>query len=100
VGSQEKVFRNRFYKHRKDPEKEGFVLDHIDKVAQGPFGYAAIRGREQQLIDFYGGIGSPKIINIRRGVWYYNIRGLYYHGMSNAYFGQLYRYTGFPSKRR
>lgn len=31
----------------------------IDRAAQGPEGCFAIRGREQQLIDFFGGVGSP-----------------------------------------
>ncbi len=66
----------------------------MDKAAIGPFGYAAIRGREQQLIDFYGGIGSPKVANIIRDVGRYNVAGRYYHQKSNSYFGNIAPYTG------
>ena len=74
---------------------QGFGSPRIDAAAQGPMGYAAIRGREQQLIDYYGGIGSPKLGNIIRGVGRYNIAGRYYHYASNKYFGEIAPYTGF-----
>ncbi len=83
----------RYYHHNKW-RALGFGKPSLDRAAIGPFGYAAIRGREQQLIDFYGGIGSPKVANIIRGVGRYNIKGRVYHYTSNYYFGNIAPYTG------
>ncbi len=58
------ILKRRMYAH---PYKVlGFGNPMIDKAMQGTKGYRAIRGREQQLIDSYGGIDSsykncPKI---------------------------------------
>ena len=73
---------------------EGFGTPVIDKVGKGTIGRHATRGREQQLIDFYGGIGNPKVANIIRGVSRFNPNGRYYHFMSNKQFGPLAPYTG------
>jgi hypothetical protein len=56
----------------------------------------AIRGREQQLIDYHGGAisdggTSPNAI---RGVAAANPLGRAYHSMANFMFGSKYRYTG------
>ena len=59
------------------------------------FGKPAIRGREQQLIDYYGGIGHPKVANRIRGVSKANFLGRYYHYQSDYYFGNIAPYTGF-----
>ena len=67
----------------------------LDRAVQGYQGYPAIRGREQQLIDFHGGVGSPNVGNRIRGVSQYNPLGRAYHELSNLYFGQLAPYTGF-----
>ena len=56
--------------------------------------YFAIRGREQQLIDKYGGIGHLMVANKRRGVGRYNRKARYLHRLSNDYFGELSAYTG------
>lgn len=77
-------------------------MEHIlDKFAVGALGsdaYAAIRGREQQMIDYFGGVGSTTLGNSIRGVSKTNRLGIRYHKASNALFGQLYRYTGFYYK--
>jgi RHS repeat-associated protein len=57
--------------------------------------YSAIRGREQQLIDFYGGVGSPLVGNSIRGVSAHNPLGRVYHEAANVAFGQVAPYTGF-----
>lgn len=62
---------------------------------QGAQGYPAIRGREQQLIDSLGGVGSPNVGNAIRGVSRFNPLGRIYHGASDAYFGPLAPYTGY-----
>lgn len=73
----------------------GFGTPVLDRAVQGVQGYPAIRGREQQMIDFYGGVGSPNVGNRIRGVGTYNPAGRIYHGASNLYFGPLHDYTGF-----
>lgn len=74
---------------------KGYVNPTLDVSAQGPIGYSSIREREQQLIDHYGGIGSPRVGNLIRGVGYYNFAGRSFHELSNLYFGELARYTVF-----
>jgi acetyltransferase-like isoleucine patch superfamily enzyme len=71
----------------------GYGNPTLDVWAQGAQAYPAIRGREQQLIDFYGGIGN--VGNSIRGVGYYNPLGRVYHAASNLYFGSLAPYTGY-----
>ena len=73
----------------------GFGNPILDRAVQGVQGYPAIRGREQQMIDFYGGVGNFKIGNRIRGVSKYNPFGRIYHGASDLYFGPLASYTGF-----
>lgn len=73
----------------------GFLNPRVDVAVQGIFGYPAIRGREQQLIDYYGGIGSPRVGNSIRGVAYYNPNGRFYFQQSNTTFGNIHSYTGF-----
>ena len=76
-------------------KSQGYGNMKIDKVAIGKEGRAAIRGREQQLIDAYGGIGNPKVGNTIRGVSKTNPNGRYYHDMSNRKFGNIAPYTGY-----
>jgi RHS repeat-associated protein len=73
----------------------GYGSPVLDRAVQGYQGYPAIRGREQQLIDSYGGIGSPGVGNSIRGVSPYNPAYPIYHGASNLYFGPLAPYTGY-----
>ena len=83
----------RYYKHQKR-KREGFHNPTIDRYAYGDLGKYAIRGREQQLIDFYGGIGNARLGNLIRGVSPFNPAGRMYHRMSNKYFGNIAPYTG------
>lgn len=76
--------------------KLGFIAPTLDQATQGIFGYAAHRGREQQMIDFYGGIGSLLIANPIRGVRKNNPLGKLYHSQSDILFGPLAPYTGNP----
>ena len=91
-GSPEAVMKRRFYAHHM--RLFNFNKYKIDKAARGPGAYEAIRGREQQLMDSLGGIGSPKLANRIRGVSAINIRGREYHNMSNLFFGNIAPYTG------
>ena len=68
----------------------------IDQVQIGAGGYYAIRGREQQLIDSYGGVGGPNVANVIRGVAKLNPQGRLYHAAANAAFGEVHEYTGWP----
>jgi hypothetical protein len=67
----------------------GYSDPQLDRVAQAfPVGYNAIRGREQDLIDAYGGIGSSGLGNQRNGISPYNPNGwLLYKPTSNLFFG-------------
>jgi hypothetical protein len=61
--------------------------------------YWRIRGREQQMIDFYGGAqsdtGKPyRTENIVRAVAKDNPRGKRFHDAATTRWGQLHRYTG------
>jgi hypothetical protein len=86
----------------------GFFPAQVDRFATGLLGpqigmgfgfsfsaYAAIRGREQQLIDSFGGVGSPGVANAIRGVSPYNPLGRLYQGASDLAFGPLAPYTGY-----
>lgn len=67
----------------------GFANPTVDRSATGEYGYYAIRGREQMLIDAYGGIGSPLVQNSINGIWQYNPRRFLYMGAANAMFGPV-----------
>lgn len=62
--------------------------------------YRAIRGREQQLIDKYGGAisdvgkANTRSGNAIRGVSAYNPLGRKYHDAATKAFGQAHKYTG------
>ena len=57
--------------------------------------YPAIRGREQQKIDSYGGVGHPNVGNRIRGVAKRNPKGRYFHQASDRIFGNIAPYTGY-----
>lgn len=92
-GDPEAIMMKRFYSHGR--KLEGFGHPVIDRVAKGPAGYLAIRGREQQYIDYLGGIGSPRVANTIRGVSRFNPYGRTYHAAANLMFGSIADYTGF-----
>lgn len=66
----------------------------VDRVATGKGAYSAIRGREQQLIDASGGIGSPFVANKIRAVSAINPAGPEYHREANRRFGEIAPYSG------
>ena len=86
------IIKRRLYKH--DYYNNGFTELKIDRAAHGLRAKFAIRGREQQLIDYYGGIGSSKLANKRRGVSKTNPLGHAYHRESDKFFRNKYRFTG------
>ena len=92
-GDPYSIMRKRFYNH--GMRAYGFGMPILDRAVQGLTGYAAIRGREQQMIDFHGGVGSLRVGNRIRGVSRRNMAGRLYHSASNTYFGSLAPYTGF-----
>jgi hypothetical protein len=84
----------RFAGHHK--RAEGFGSPRLDKYTTGTGleGYSAIWGREQQLIDSYGGVGNHRVGNSIRSVSPLNPAGHYLWDKSNEYFGPLAPYTG------
>jgi RHS repeat-associated protein len=92
-GDAESIMLTRYAGHSR--RAEGFGNPQLDRFAQGPRGKNAIRGREQQLIDFHGGVGNPRVANCIRGVSKWNPLGRLYHQASNAMFGPLSPYTGY-----
>jgi hypothetical protein len=92
-GTPHQVMMQRYYGH--GMRALGFGNPTLDRSAQGIFNRPAIRGREQQLIDFYGGVGSPGVANAIRAVSPYNPLGRAYHAASDALFGPLAPYTGY-----
>ncbi len=91
-GKPTKVLRRRMYGHAYI--KKGFDNPKIDKAIQGINSRPAIRGREQQLIDFYGGIANPKVANKIRAVSKQKRKAVRLHKISSQYFGELHIYTG------
>ena len=69
--------------------KRGFTIIQIDKAMQGRKGKLAIRGREQHLIDFYGGVGAAQVANIIRAVSRLNPYKKTFNDLSEEYFGKL-----------
>ncbi len=91
-GEPAKILKRRMYRHLY--LKKGFINPTIDVAIQHSSAYQTIRGREQPLIDFHGGIGHPKVANVRRGVSKGNFRGKRMNYLSTKYFGYLADYTG------
>ena len=82
---------NRRYRHHYLRRAQGFDKPVVDRWSKS---YSAIRGREQQLIDYYGGVGSKSVANLIRGVSRYNPYAISYHNASNTCFGNIAPYTG------
>jgi hypothetical protein len=81
------------------PERlAGFAPAQVDAVATGIKGAIAIRGREQQLIDFHGGAqrqGGTSANVIRSIAREREVFGRTAWAASNAAFGPLAPYTGY-----
>jgi len=69
--------------------KRGFTIILIDKAMQGKNSKLSIRGREQQLIDFYGGIFGGKIANKINGISRINPRRSNMLELSFQNFGKI-----------
>lgn len=96
-GTPQQIVARRFANHHMRKNFR-YHSPKVDKFAVGALGsdaYAAIRGREQQMIDYFGGVGSINVGNRIRGVSKTNPLGRTYHTKSNQMFGQLHQYTGF-----
>ncbi|MES2654048.1 MAG: SpvB/TcaC N-terminal domain-containing protein [Bacteroidota bacterium] len=82
------IIENRFSQHHM--RTIGFSNPVLDRFAVGfPQGYYAIRGREQMLIDAYGGIGSPMVGNSINAIWLFNPNRPLYLGASDLMFGPV-----------
>jgi len=86
-GILEKIIFRRLYSHKY--YKRGFTIIQIDKAMQGVDARISIRGREQLLIDFYGGIKNPIVANKIRAVSKFNRRQKRMYSLSEKYFGKL-----------
>ena len=81
---------------------DGYTKMEADEEATGTFGFAAIVGREQQLMDQdkhtdngqVDPIDTERIRNAQRGVSKYNPEGCIFYQASNIRFGEKAPYTG------
>jgi RHS repeat-associated protein len=96
-GTPEQVLKRRDASHEYNTLGFGPAVVHSALMNVGSaIGYPAMRGREQQVIDFFGGVGSPMIANRIRGISMSRpIMGRFYWMMSNTQFGPLAPYTGY-----
>ena len=67
----------------------GYGSPTLDVAAQGISSYPAIRGREQQLIEFFGGVGSPNVGNSINGISPYNLAKPFMMNQSTLTFGPI-----------
>ena len=92
-GDPQSIMMRRYARHNV-LQSLGFGPPTLDRAVQGILGYPAMRGREQQLIDYYGGVGNRNVANSIRGVGKTNPAGRFYYQQSNLFFGPLAGYTG------
>jgi RHS repeat-associated protein len=91
-GTPYQIMMRRYNSHHM--RAKGFQDPRLDAATQGyPVGYAAIRGREQQVYDKWV-LSKVPIGNVIRPVWQYNPFGYTYWETSNLLFGNLAPYTG------
>jgi hypothetical protein len=86
-GNLEKIIFRRLYSHKY--YKRGFTVIQLDKAIQGKKAKRANRGREQQLLDFYGGTKNPNVANKIRAVSFINPLAYTFHLEANKHFGQI-----------
>jgi RHS repeat-associated protein len=91
-GDPDAIVAARFARHHM--RLFGYGNPQRDEVGIGPDGRLAIRGREQQLIDYHGGVGSDFVGNRIRAVSATNEQGRLYHEAANIQFGNIAPYTG------
>jgi len=96
-GEPNAIVKRRDRNHHRN--KEGFLPAVLDKFTKSQL---TVRGREQQMIDYFGGAwsdrnkdGKPtKSANKIRGVSKDNPAGIVFHNASNREFGEKHYYTG------
>ncbi|WP_461633110.1 hypothetical protein [Labilibaculum euxinus] len=94
TGTPDQVVKRRDASHHMNALGYGPAVVHSALMNVGSLiGYPAMRGREQQVIDFYGGVANTG--NSIRGVSPYNPLGKVYWGASNLSFGPLMPYNGY-----
>lgn len=87
-GTPHQVMMNRFYGHHM--RYFGYGNPLLDEHDVGyPLGYYSIRGREQMLIDYYGGINSPRVGNRINGIWEYSPRKFLFMNAAYNKFGPV-----------
>jgi len=86
-GDPYKILHKRFSSHKY--RKSGFDNPQLDKAIQGKMAYQAIRGREQILIEYYGGISSPLVANKVNGISKYNIFRSNFLEVAHKYFDKI-----------
>jgi len=106
-GTPQEIVARRDLGHSKK-DQDGYLPAQVDEVKDATLpqesrrldpAYQAIRGREQQLIDFYGKAwsdtpGEKHTGNKIRGVRKANERGRIYHDAATREFGERHPYTG------
>jgi hypothetical protein len=91
------VMRTRDLAHIRGGKLSGFsnaVLESAIRTGDRPRDYAVIRGREQQLINFFGGVEHRRVANKIRGVSKNNPFGRVMHQASSNAFGQISEFDG------
>ena len=84
-GTPDEVVNQRFKYHHM--RLLGYGNPTVDRSASGDDGAAAIRGREQDIIDGHGGVGSPYVGNSINGISIINPFRPIYLGASLQRFG-------------
>jgi RHS repeat-associated protein len=92
-GSPQEIVQRRFASHHM--RAAGFRNPQMDRAYAGPLGYPVTRGREQQLMNAHGGVGSPGLANQIRGVSRSNPAGPAFHNASSRAFGEIAPYDGY-----
>ncbi len=88
-GTPQQILAKRYAGH--DMAEIGYINPTLDKYMTGfPVGYSAIRGREQMLVDSYGGIyfrnSNPRLGNTINPISKFNtFRGIYINAAKDAF---------------
>lgn len=100
VGTMEEVLNTRIAEHAREGKSPGagWIFSranaYVTTLGRDPGGYAAMRGREQSVLDTHRASGHI-MANQRNGVSPYNLSGRTYYNTSNLMFGTIFAYTGF-----
>jgi RHS repeat-associated protein len=86
-GTPNEIMLKRYASHER--KIEGYYNPQLDKYAVGIQGYGAIRGREQMVIDSFGGVGNKRLGNTINGISNKNLLKPTYINLAKTYFGQI-----------